>query len=194
MPRRNKRSDTERRYANDVLGDDYKFTRDDQLAEVRRAARKQRAAESAERSREMAKAVEGIKARREVITAALERRWADEDAEHREMLKADQVEGQIYFVRTNGLIKVGWSSNLHNRLRTYGPAADLLCHYPGYRRDETTLHRQLKPCRAKGREWYVDGDIIAKYVEEAVAKHGPPVVKVQWTESKEVVAHTIMRR
>ena len=66
----------------------------------------------------------------------------------------NSAKGQIYFLRQNGLIKVGWSSNLLNRLKSYGPDVEILCHYPGSRQDETLMHRQLRPYLAKGREWF----------------------------------------
>jgi hypothetical protein len=114
----------------------------------------------------------------------LEFRVADQESrtQWKAALKTGTVDGDIYFVRTSGLVKVGWTTDLHRRLRTYGPEAVVLVHYPGTRQDETTLHRQLTPARVKGREWYEDGDIIAGFVAAAVEKYGPPVIKVRWTE------------
>jgi hypothetical protein len=53
-------------------------------------------------------------------------------------------------------------------------AARVLALYPGSRDDETNLHRQLRPARALGREWYEDGDILADFVAVALEQHGPP--------------------
>lgn len=96
-------------------------------------------------------------------------------------------EGEIYFLRQNGLVKVGWSRALYARLKSYGPNVELLVHYPGSRDDETCLHRQLRPALAKGREWYEDGQVIAMFVEQALAKHGRPIVEVDWTQPKAVI-------
>lgn len=96
--------------------------------------------------------------------------------------------GEIYFVRLGDLVKVGWTRDLWSRLKSYGASAELLVSYPGTRQDETTLHRQLTPARAKGREWYEDGAIIAHFIDEALAKYGPPEqFDGMWTKPKQVV-------
>lgn len=95
--------------------------------------------------------------------------------------------GHIYFVRLNGLIKAGWSRTVHERLRAYGPDVEVLAIYPGTRDDETNLHRQLTPARARGREWYEDGPIVAGFVAQAIEKHGEPEVRDTWTRPKEVI-------
>lgn len=97
--------------------------------------------------------------------------------------------GEIYFVLVDGLIKVGWTSKLADRIRAYGPKAILLANYPGTRSEESTLHKQLTPARAHGREWYHDGDILRMFVDQAIATHGPPRFQtVGWTEPKPIVA------
>lgn len=96
----------------------------------------------------------------------------------------EHFDGQIYFVRLNGMIKVGWSSRLRDRLKSYGASAEVLCHYPGSRADETTLHRQLRTQLARGREWYHDNDVLAHFVSEAIARHGEPTIFPYWSEPK----------
>lgn len=97
--------------------------------------------------------------------------------------------GQVYFVLVDGLVKVGWSSKLADRIRAYGPKATLLVNYPGTRADESNLHRQLTPARFKGREWYHDNDIVRGFVKEALATYGPPrFTSLGWTEPKQIVA------
>lgn len=102
----------------------------------------------------------------------------------RKRRRMENLNGHIYFVRLNGLVKVGWSRSVHDRLRAYGPLADVLCIYPGSRMDETTLHRQLRPVLARGREWYEDCKIIADFAAKAVEQHGPPVTYDEWTKPK----------
>lgn len=122
----------------------------------------------------------------EIITAAQNRAVlldaedarAEEDDQRRFLARQD---GHIYFVRLNGLIKVGWSRILQDRLKAYGPDVEVLCHYRGTRQDETNLHRNLTPYRAKGREWYQDCKLIADMVEQAVKQHGPPHIEAEWT-------------
>lgn len=99
--------------------------------------------------------------------------------------------GELYFVRINNLVKVGWTQTLPRRLKEYGAGAELLCHYPGTRDEETQLHRRLTAVRAKGREWYHDGEVIQRRVTQVVEEFGPPTAKAAWTEPKNPV--TIIR-
>lgn len=110
---------------------------------------------------------------------------AAEEAEKARFLR--RREGDIYFVRLGPLVKVGWSRDLYSRLKSYGASAEVLCHYPATRDDEMYLHRQLKPARAAGNEWYEDGPVIAMFLQEALNKYGPPTVVPRWTEPKRVV-------
>ena len=97
--------------------------------------------------------------------------------------------GQIYYVQVSGLIKVGWTSILASRIRSYGPTAKLLANYPGTRSDESNLHKQLAPSRAKGREWYNDDPIIQAFISRVLREHGPPrFTDTGWTTPKQVVA------
>lgn len=94
------------------------------------------------------------------------------------------TEGQIYFLRLNGLIKVGWSGRLRSRLKSYGASAEVLCHYPARREDEKHLHRQLRDNLAKGREWYHDCAAVQLFVTDALKRHGEPTILPFWTEPK----------
>jgi hypothetical protein len=139
-------------------------------------------------------ATAALRARRKVIRAEWEAEEARIEEDYRKRFAAGMVNGHIYFIRANGLVKVGWSSDVESRLRAYGPNIEILCLYPATRQDETTLHRQLKPSRAKGREWYADDPIIQAFVAEALEKYGPPWVKVVWSGPNEIVAAKRTRR
>lgn len=101
-----------------------------------------------------------------------------------------RIDGDIYFIRIGGMIKAGWTRDLWSRVKSYGASAELLCCYSATREDETTLHRQLRPALAKGREWYEDGPIVQAFIEEAFVRHGAsqPVFDDMWTKPKQVVA------
>lgn len=103
------------------------------------------------------------------------------EAEARRKAHLSRKDGHIYTIRLNGLIKVGWSRDVHQRLHDYGPDVQVLCVYEGTRDDETYLHRQLKPARARGREWYEDGPILADFVAKAIEQHGEPEVRDYWS-------------
>lgn len=97
---------------------------------------------------------------------------------------AGAEQGQIYFLRLNGIIKVGWSKKLRSRLKAYGASAEVLCHYPATRQEETDLHRSLRPYLTKGREWYAECRLIDDLIAAVIEKHGPPTVLPHWTEPK----------
>lgn len=126
-----------------------------------------------------------VKANTELIERKEAKAREQRDAD-REAWKA-RHDGNIYFVRLNGLVKAGWSRDVHERLRAYGPDVEVLAVYPGTRQDETDLHRQLRPALARGREWYEDGPIVAAFVAQAIAEHGEPEVATGWTQPKQVI-------
>lgn len=74
-----------------------------------------------------------------------------EKAETRKAVTSLDAQGEIYYAKVGALIKVGWTSDLYQRMKSYGPEAELLACYPATRRDESHLHRNLTPSRAKGR-------------------------------------------
>lgn len=234
MPRQRVRRRIERSNA-DLLGDDYKFTRDPELAEQR--AKSRRARRDAELERYCAQVVCGIRGCREMVPVRthvplsvcldhayqiwemVERNDADpffrevlataiakrdalraalrdaDQAETRKFFAAPDAPGEIYYVRLGGLIKVGWSSDLRARIRSYGPDAALLVHYEATRTDETNLHRNLAPSRAKGREWYHDDAIIRAFISNTLRQHGPPTLTdLGWTQPKPVVAGKRVKR
>lgn len=118
----------------------------------------------------------------------IDQRHKREEAEEQARFMARE-DGDIYFVRLGELVKVGWTRDLWSRLKSYGASAELLVSYPGTRQDETNLHRQLTPARAKGREWYEDGQVVALYIQEALSKYGPPqTFDGMWTQPKRIVA------
>jgi hypothetical protein len=117
------------------------------------------------------------------------RRYVEE--EHTRFERQDIIEendgasqGQIYVIRQGGLIKVGWSSKLRSRLKSYGAGVEILAHYPATRAEETGLHRSLRPYLARGREWYQDCKLLADVVDGIIKRHGAPTVFPYWTEPK----------
>lgn len=83
--------------------------------------------------------------------AEREQRAAAEEARRAEVRKAN---GSIYYIRVDDKVKIGWTSNLPQRMKSYPPHMVLLTDHPGTRADERDLHRTFKPSRASGREWY----------------------------------------
>lgn len=81
------------------------------------------------------------------VADVIERREARAQSRREAAKKAwlTKTDGHIYYLRQNGLIKVGWSRDVEDRIRSYGPSAEVLVVYEATRDDETCLHRQLKP-------------------------------------------------
>lgn len=62
--------------------------------------------------------------------------------------------GHVYYVALGGLIKIGYSSDLAQRLGTYPPARKLLATEPGTLTLEKQRHLQFGRLLAAGREWF----------------------------------------
>lgn len=120
------------------------------------------------------------------VQSTLAEKYQAEEAEAQRAFMARE-DGDIYFVRLNGMVKAGWTRDLPKRLKQYGASVEVLCHYPATRDDETHLHRQLKPALARGREWYEDGPVVQMFIEQALEKYGPPTASARWTEPKEII-------
>jgi hypothetical protein len=73
----------------------------------------------------------------------------------------------IYFLALDDKVKVGWTSNLEQRMKSYPPHSRLLVTYPGSRADERDLHRTLATSRVAGREWYERTPHIETTIREA---------------------------
>lgn len=78
-------------------------------------------------------------------------RQAEENAR---ALAATRAEGWIYFLALDDKIKVGWTANLDQRMKSYPPHSRLIVTYPASRADERDLHRTLRTSLIAGREWY----------------------------------------
>lgn len=107
--------------------------------------------------------------------------------------KAHEHQGDIYCLRLNGLIKIGWSSDLIGRIHSYGPRVEVLCTFPGSRADERDLHRALKACRAHGREWYEYRGEVKRWVAEMILEHGSADVIDYWSTPTEPGARSKSR-
>lgn len=82
--------------------------------------------------------------------------------------------GVVYYLRSGGYIKIGWTSDLTKRMRAYPPDSLLLAHHPGTRADETTMHRKFAAHRTHGREWYAMVPPLVRHIDQIKATHGAP--------------------
>lgn len=83
-------------------------------------------------------------------------------------------EGHIYILRVGGCYKIGWTSNLKNRMRSYHPDTTLMCVYPGTRADEKKLHKKWAHYLRNGREWFMLAPEIDRHIEQKIKQHGEP--------------------
>ena len=97
-----------------------------------------------------------------------------DQAQKREVRAA--IPGVIYYVEVGSHIKIGWTSDLTKRMRSYPPNSRLLASHPGLRADETQVHRKFAAWRSHGAEWYVLAPVLLDHIKRVVAEHGPPEV------------------
>lgn len=103
---------------------------------------------------------------------AREREWAEREAAAKKAAKNEL--GTVYFLRVGSYIKIGWTSDLTQRMRTYPPDCILLATQPGIRADESKLHKRFAVHRSHGREWYPLVPQIIEHIDRVKAKHGEP--------------------
>lgn len=73
--------------------------------------------------------------------------------------------GAVYFIRIGELLKIGWTTNINNRMHRLVPDA-VLHVQPGTRQDEHQYHQQFKDHLAKGKEWFHMNNTTMQMVEE----------------------------
>jgi hypothetical protein len=98
-------------------------------------------------------------------------------APERPKAKARPAKGVIYYLQNGDRIKVGYASNLAQRMRTYPPNAEILAVHPGTLADEQRIHAELSAHRAAGREWYHPSPILLEYIAAVVEEWGEPEIK-----------------
>ena len=84
------------------------------------------------------------------------------------------TEGVVYYLRSGGYIKIGWTSDLAKRMRAYSPDSVLLAVHPGTRKDEHRLHKRFATDRTHGREWFAMTPSVMHHIEQMAAEHGTP--------------------
>lgn len=71
----------------------------------------------------------------------------------------------VYYVLIDGLVKIGTTENLPNRMRGYPPTAALLAVEPGDRTVEAARHRQFNHSLSAGREWFTPSADLRQHIE-----------------------------
>lgn len=84
------------------------------------------------------------------------------------------TEGHVYFLQSDNAVKIGWTSDLEQRMKSYSPGAKILAVMPGTRKDETRLHRKFAHLRTNRREWFAYSPQVMEEVARIVKEHGDP--------------------
>lgn len=85
-----------------------------------------------------------------------------------------RTDGTVYYLRSGGFIKIGWTSDLTKRMRSYPPDTTLLATQPGTRADEAAIHRRFAHLTTHGREWFPLAPQISEHIDKVIAEHGAP--------------------
>lgn len=106
--------------------------------------------------------------------AMSERRNAERERARQLARTRGQQPGWIYYVRTDGKVKIGYSADVRQRMRSYPPESGLLAVHPGTRDLEADMHRRFAGSRAAGREWFRETPDLVEHIGEVVALFGNP--------------------
>lgn len=77
----------------------------------------------------------------------------------------------VYYVRVGNHIKVGYSSNLHQRMRFYPPDAELLAFEPGDRALENKRIKQFRKNLNMRREWFAPSIELLTHIRSVRAAY-----------------------
>lgn len=82
--------------------------------------------------------------------------------------------GDVYYLRVDGLIKIGHSKNVWTRMRSYPPTSELLAVEVGTRAIERQRHEKFRADLAHGREWFRESEELAAWIASVREAHGDP--------------------
>jgi hypothetical protein len=83
-------------------------------------------------------------------------------------------DGFVYYMRINGRIKIGYTTNLKQRSRNYPPGTELIAVEPGTRETEARRHDQFSRSLAQGREWFAESPALTEHMAALARKYGVP--------------------
>lgn len=85
-----------------------------------------------------------------------------------------EAPGIVYFLRSGGYYKIGWTADLAGRMKSYAPDTLLLATFNGTRRDEKRLQKRFAHVKTHGREWFAMTADLTRFIEQVVTEHGAP--------------------
>ena len=72
----------------------------------------------------------------------------------------------VYYLLVDELVKIGFTTNLSSRLRSYPPSAQVMATEPGERSLERQRHREFNEYLTHGREWFAAGRRLMDHIEQ----------------------------
>ena len=74
--------------------------------------------------------------------------------------------GWVYYLLVGDRIKIGFTKDIHQRLKQYPPNSELLAAHPGTPKVEREMHHKFLHLLANGREWFTVSDEIMQHIEK----------------------------
>lgn len=112
--------------------------------------------------------------RRERDLFETDRRMKHRERVWKEKHPDESLTGVVYYLRINGMVKIGYTKNLARRSRAYPPGTELLAIEPGTQYTERERHQDFSRWRAKGREWFTESEQLRNHIDSLVAEYGLP--------------------
>lgn len=101
----------------------------------------------------------------------LEQSWRDEVIAQNSSMDLKTRPGMVYYLQVGEHIKIGFSSNVDERIKSYPPYAKLLAQHPGTVDTERFMHNRFFNSLAHGREWFRPSPELTQHIEEVVTKY-----------------------
>lgn len=105
---------------------------------------------------------------------------AQEAADRRQLQQARDGQwlrnqpGWVYYLLVGEQVKIGFTGDIRQRLRSYPPASELLAVEPGSRELEAQRHGEFRQHLAAGREWFRPHPELVQHMSDVVDLHGHP--------------------
>ena len=96
-------------------------------------------------------------------------------AKNRERTKLEG--GDVYYIRIDGLIKIGYSQNVFTRMMAYPPTSELLAVEKGTKAVESLRHGQFRLSLEHGREWFRESPDLTQWIAQIREQYGDPSEK-----------------
>lgn len=97
---------------------------------------------------------------------ALAAEWLRKFQEEERLFNSKHRPGMIYYLRVGENIKIGFSTYVEDRLRSYPPDSKLLAQHPGTPALEQTIHRKFFNHLSYGREWFTPCKEIDSHIQD----------------------------